>query len=79
MFEAKTVQRMELLVLSGLKWKMSLVTPFSFLDHLFRRFALRKVRWPFLKICGSLVLSVTSGKKLSSNGYFTVAALTVCI
>ncbi|GAB4844924.1 hypothetical protein Ancab_038315 [Ancistrocladus abbreviatus] len=33
LFEAKTIQRMELLVLSTLKWRMQSVTPFSFLDY----------------------------------------------
>ncbi|KAL9275601.1 Cyclin-D4-1-like protein [Drosera capensis] len=32
-FEAKMIQRMELLVLSTLKWRMHSVTPFSFIDH----------------------------------------------
>ncbi|KAM3275875.1 hypothetical protein ACQJBY_044327 [Aegilops geniculata] len=32
-FEAKTIQRMELLVLSTLKWRMQAVTPFSYLDY----------------------------------------------
>ncbi|KAF6160669.1 hypothetical protein GIB67_002734 [Kingdonia uniflora] len=32
-FEARTIQRMELLVLSTLKWRMQAVTPFSFIDH----------------------------------------------
>ncbi|KAK9270203.1 hypothetical protein L1049_025779 [Liquidambar formosana] len=32
-FEARTIQRMELLVLSTLKWKMQAVTPFSFIDY----------------------------------------------
>ncbi|KAJ6791843.1 cyclin-D4-1-like [Iris pallida] len=35
-FEAKTIQRMELLVLSTLKWRMQAVTPFSFIDHFLR-------------------------------------------
>ncbi|KAJ8451863.1 hypothetical protein Cgig2_007346 [Carnegiea gigantea] len=33
MFEAKTIQRMELLVLDTLNWKMNPVTPCSFLDY----------------------------------------------
>ncbi|XP_038995668.1 cyclin-D5-1-like [Hibiscus syriacus] len=33
-FETKTIQRMELLVLNTLEWRMSLVTPFAFL-HFF--------------------------------------------
>lgn len=32
-FEAKTIQRMELLVLGTLKWRMQAVTPFSFIDY----------------------------------------------
>ncbi|XP_008219387.1 PREDICTED: cyclin-D2-1-like [Prunus mume] len=31
-FEARTIQRMELLVLSTLRWRMQAVTPFSFID-----------------------------------------------
>ena len=33
LFEAKSIQRMELLVLSTLKWRMQSVTPFSFIDY----------------------------------------------
>ncbi|WOK95091.1 cyclin-D3-2-like isoform X1 [Canna indica] len=36
-FEAKTVRRMELLVLSVLGWRMNLVTPLSFVHHLLPR------------------------------------------
>ncbi|QCE15963.1 cyclin-D4-1-like [Vigna unguiculata] len=32
-FEAKTIQRMELLVLSTLKWRMQSITPFTFIDY----------------------------------------------
>ncbi|XLU23420.1 hypothetical protein S245_059486, partial [Arachis hypogaea] len=32
-FEAKTIQRMELLVLSTLRWRMQSITPFSFIDY----------------------------------------------
>ncbi|XP_057727820.1 cyclin-D4-2-like [Arachis stenosperma] len=32
-FEAKTIQRMELLVLSTLRWRMNAITPFSFIDY----------------------------------------------
>ncbi|KAK9758281.1 hypothetical protein RND81_01G220300 [Saponaria officinalis] len=32
-FEAKTIQRMELLVMSTLNWRLQSVTPFSFIDH----------------------------------------------
>lgn len=33
LFEAKTIQRMELLVLTTLKWRMQSITPFSFIDY----------------------------------------------
>jgi cyclin D1/2/4, plant len=36
-FEAKTIQRMELLVLSTLRWRMQAVTPFSYLDYFLRK------------------------------------------
>ncbi|KAF7829294.1 cyclin-D4-2-like isoform X1 [Senna tora] len=32
-FEAKTIQRMELLVLRTLRWKMQALTPYSFIDY----------------------------------------------
>ncbi|OAY85309.1 Cyclin-D3-1, partial [Ananas comosus] len=37
-FEARTIQRMELLVLSTLKWRMQAVTPFSFIDYFLHEF-----------------------------------------
>ncbi|KAJ1397346.1 Cyclin-like [Sesbania bispinosa] len=58
-FEAKTIQRMELLVLSTLKWKMHPVTPLSFLDHIIRRLGLKThLHWEFLRRCEHLLLSV---------------------
>ncbi|XP_027367190.1 cyclin-D3-1 [Abrus precatorius] len=58
-FEAKTIQRMELLVLSTLKWKMHPVTPLSFLDHIIRRLGLKNhLHWEFLRRCEHLLLSV---------------------
>jgi len=36
-FEAHTIQRMELLVLSTLGWRMSSVTPFSYIDYFFHK------------------------------------------
>ncbi|XP_020239440.1 cyclin-D3-1 [Cajanus cajan] len=58
-FEAKTIQRMELLVLSTLKWKMHPVTPLSFLDHIIRRLGLKThLHWEFLRRCEHLLLAV---------------------
>ncbi|KAJ4793722.1 Cyclin-D3-1 [Rhynchospora pubera] len=39
LFEARTVQRMELLVLSTLKFRMQAVTPFSFVDYFLHKFS----------------------------------------
>ncbi|KAF9618744.1 hypothetical protein IFM89_002439 [Coptis chinensis] len=51
-FEAKTIQRMELLVLSTLHWRMNQVTPLSFLDHIIRRLGLKNnLHWEFMKRC----------------------------
>ncbi|KAF5745602.1 hypothetical protein HS088_TW07G01194 [Tripterygium wilfordii] len=63
-FEPKTIQRMELLVLSALKWKMHPVTPLSFVDHIVRRLGLMNhVHWEFHRRCESLLLSVVSDSR----------------
>ncbi|XP_075096985.1 cyclin-D4-1 isoform X2 [Nicotiana tabacum] len=36
-FEARTIQRMELLILSTLKWRMHAITPFTFIDYFIRK------------------------------------------
>lgn len=62
MFEAKAIQRMEVLVLSTLQWKMNPVTPLSFLDYIARRLGLKDhLCWEFLRRCGRILLSVISG------------------
>ncbi|KAE8708430.1 Cyclin-D3-2 [Hibiscus syriacus] len=63
-FEAKTIQRMELLVLSTLKWKIHPITPLSFLDHIIRRLGLKThLHWEFLNRCERLLLSVISDSR----------------
>lgn len=42
-FEAHTIQRMELLVLSTLEWRMSAVTPFSYIDYFFHKLGISNV------------------------------------
>ncbi|CAK9144199.1 unnamed protein product [Ilex paraguariensis] len=59
MFEAKTIQRMEILVLSSLQWKMNPVTPLAFIDFITRRLGLKNhICWEFLKRCECLLLSI---------------------
>ncbi|KAL3505125.1 hypothetical protein ACH5RR_034966 [Cinchona calisaya] len=62
-FEAKTIKRMEILVLSTLEWKMNPVTPLSFIDHFITR-RLRglkkKISWELLRRCHCLLLFIIS-------------------
>ncbi|KAK8681621.1 hypothetical protein V6N13_054023 [Hibiscus sabdariffa] len=63
-FEAKTIQRMEILVLSALEWKMNPVTPLSFLDYIARRLGLKDhLCWEFLRRCDRILLSVISDSR----------------
>lgn len=60
-FEAKTIQRMEILVLSTLQWRMNPVTPLSFLDYITRRLGLKDyLCWEFLRRCERIVLFLIS-------------------
>ncbi|KAL2552033.1 Cyclin-D3-2 [Forsythia ovata] len=64
-FESGTIQRMELLVLSTLRWNMNPVTPISFCDHIARRFELMtNLHWEFLTRCESLILSIITDNRL---------------
>nr|BAE06272.1 cyclin D [Scutellaria baicalensis] len=65
LFEAKTIQRMELLVLSTLQWRMNPVTPISFFDHIARRFEfVKNLHSVFLRRCESLILSIITDCRL---------------
>ncbi|KAF8020181.1 hypothetical protein BT93_G0776 [Corymbia citriodora subsp. variegata] len=64
-FEAKTVQKMELLVLSTLGWEMHPVTPLSFVHHVARRLGARRgaeefTHWPFLRRCERLLVAAVA-------------------
>ncbi|KAI4366545.1 hypothetical protein MLD38_022409 [Melastoma candidum] len=61
-FEARTIQRMELLVLSTLKWRLQSVTPFNFLDFFLRKINSDDVL-PRLSMSRSiqLILSLSKG------------------
>lgn len=64
LFEAKNIQKMELLVMSTLEWRMNPVTPISFLDHIIRRQGLRThLHWEFFKRCEALILSLVSDSR----------------
>ncbi|CAL5347541.1 unnamed protein product [Camellia sinensis] len=65
-FEAKPIQRMEMLVLSTLHWKMNPETPLSFLDHITRRLGLKnRLCCEFLKRCESILLCIISDSRFT--------------
>lgn len=77
-FEAKNIQRMELLVLSSLKWKMNPVTPLSFLDYMTRRLGLTgHLCWEFLRRCEHVLLSVISDCRFTCFLPSVIAASTM--
>ncbi|KAI8018245.1 Cyclin-D3-2 [Camellia lanceoleosa] len=77
-FEAKTIQRMELLVLSTLEWKMKPVTPLSFIDHIARRIGLKThLNLEFLWRCERLLLSVITESSFSCYLPSVLAAATM--
>ncbi|KAG9440573.1 hypothetical protein H6P81_020738 [Aristolochia fimbriata] len=55
-FEPRTVQRMELLVMAGLKWRLRSVTPFAFLDFFTSTFGFSH-SLPFFRRVSDLILS----------------------
>ncbi|KAL4348526.1 hypothetical protein GQ457_17G003280 [Hibiscus cannabinus] len=63
-FEAKTIQRMELLILSTLQWRMHPITPLSFLNHIITRIGMKThLQWEFVKRCEQLLLCVISDSR----------------
>ncbi|KAF2295353.1 hypothetical protein GH714_032643 [Hevea brasiliensis] len=77
-FEAKTIKRMELLVLSTLQWRMNPVTPISFFDHIMRRLGLKnQLHWEFFRRCERLLLSVIVDSRFMSYLPSTLATATM--
>ncbi|KAK7383177.1 hypothetical protein VNO78_28850 [Psophocarpus tetragonolobus] len=67
LFEAKTIKRMEILVLSTLGWKMNPITPLSFLDYITRKLGLKGYLCrEFLRKCESVLLSVFADLRFMS-------------
>ncbi|KAL8141122.1 hypothetical protein V2J09_007143 [Rumex salicifolius] len=78
LFEAKTIQRMELLVLSTLEWKMNPVTPYSFLDYMTRRLGLKDhLCLEFLGRCKMVLLATISDSRFMCYLPSVVAASTL--
>ncbi|KAL1183444.1 hypothetical protein V6Z11_A02G183200 [Gossypium hirsutum] len=63
-FDSKTIQRMELLVLSTLQWRMNPITPISFFNHITSRLGLKShLHFQFLHSCEHLLLLVITDSR----------------
>ena len=61
-FEPKSIQKMELMILSTLDWKMSCVTPVAFLHHIVQCLGLgTDLQWEFLRRSEQLLVSAIAG------------------
>ncbi|XP_022740595.1 cyclin-D3-3-like [Durio zibethinus] len=77
-FDSKTIQRMELLVLSTLQWRMNPVTAISFFDHITRRLGLRThLHWEFLRRCERLLLFLITDSRFMLYTPSILAAATM--
>ncbi|KAL9268338.1 Cyclin-D3-1-like protein [Drosera capensis] len=77
-FEAKTIQRMELLVLSSVGWRMSPVTPFSYFEHLMKGLGLNaELHWGILSRFEEIVLSLITDLRFLSYSPSLIAAATM--
>ncbi|XP_057749149.1 cyclin-D3-1-like [Arachis stenosperma] len=77
-FEAKIIQKMELLILSTLNWKMYPVILLSFLDHIIRRLGLKiHLYWQFLKRRENLLLSLLLDSRFVGCLPFVLATATM--
>ncbi|MBA0677729.1 hypothetical protein Goari_019119 [Gossypium aridum] len=63
-FDSKTIQRTELLVLSTLQWRMNPITPISFFNHITSRLGLKShLHFEFLHSCEHLLLLVITDSR----------------
>ncbi|KAE8709562.1 Cyclin-D3-3 [Hibiscus syriacus] len=63
-FDSKNIQRMELLVLSTLQWRMNPVTPISFFNHITSRLGLKiHLHLEFLRRCEHLLLFLVADSR----------------
>jgi cyclin D3, plant len=67
LFEAKTVRRMELLVLSALQWRLNSVTALSFIQPLVSLLCSEKMGGYLTARCEGILLSVFDGECLFFN------------
>ena len=61
-FESKVIQKMELLVLSTLEWKMGSITPFSYLSYFINKFCGDSRPKELVSRAVELIVAITKGK-----------------
>lgn len=62
MFEAKTIQRMEMLVLSYLNWNVKPYTPFNFIEFYLRKMSeARMPQGPLITRSAQIILNMIKG------------------
>lgn len=71
-FESKAIQRMELLVLNTLEWRMGSITPFLYLDYFASKFVLRRSDKGLPSRATELILAAIEGQSTGSMGISAV-------
>jgi len=61
-FEGKVIQKMELLVLSTLEWKMGIITPFDFLSYFITKFCKESPPSPTFSKTMQLIFTIMKGE-----------------
>ncbi|KAL6013094.1 hypothetical protein ACLOJK_003584 [Asimina triloba] len=78
-FENKVIQRMELLVLNTLEWRMSSVTPFAYLNYFFTKFSEKSRPKALISKAVELILATTEVVNLVNHRPSTIAAAAVLL
>lgn len=60
-FDSNTIQRMELLILSTLEWRMSSVTPFAYLGHFRSKLQIDDESSEFQSKCIEFIFAIVDG------------------
>lgn len=60
-FESKVIQRMELLVLNTLEWKMGSITPFAYLRYFINKFCGESRPKGLVSSAVKLIMTITKG------------------
>ncbi|KAL6504325.1 hypothetical protein OROGR_026248 [Orobanche gracilis] len=73
-FESRVIQRMELLVLNELGWKLGLITPFDFLGFFTNKFFHKSLTRNVVSRTGEVILGVVRDARIMCNRPSVIAA-----